>query len=97
MIIFGGNNISKPVAPGRKYPRARFDQEEAAPSKSFGIGAYRQSSVFITFMIEPNWIYTSTENATLQTFDVKLMWGDTSEPVDSVTAQPVQFTVIASS
>ncbi len=97
MIIFGGNNVSKLVAPGRKYPRARFDQEEAAPTKSFGIGAYRQSSVFTTSMIEPNWIYTSTENATLQTFDVKLMWGDTSEPVDAVTAQPVQFTVIASS
>ena len=47
-------------------------------------------------MIQPNFIYTSTENATMQTFDVRLMWGDTSETVESISPNPVQFSIIAS-
>ena len=66
-------------------------------SAGFGAGADRVSPVFTTSMIEPNYIYTQTTDSTIQTFDVQLLWGDTSEPVHNYTGQPVQFSIIASS
>jgi hypothetical protein len=72
--------------PGANVPR----------SSAFGVGRFRQSSCFTTTLIEPNWLYTSVENATMQTVDVQLMFGDTSETVETQTGQPVQFTIIAS-
>ena len=62
----------------------------------FGIGPHRQPSVFTVSLIRPNFIYTSVENATMQTFDVRLMYGDTSETVQGTSGNPVQFSLIAS-
>ena len=61
-----------------------------------GYGRFRDSSVFTVSLIEPSWLYTSMENATVQTLDVRLLWGDTSEPLDAVAGQACQFSIIVS-
>ena len=85
-----------PVAPKRRYGRHARDEVGGTYNSGFGIGQYRQSSVFTVSLIEPNYVFTSVENATMQTFDVRLMWGDTSEQVDGIAGNPVQFSLIAS-
>ena len=97
-IIFGGikngvHDIGEPVS--RRLLRCNYTGEKS-PSTALGVGLMRQSAVFTTTLIEPNWVYTSVENATMQTFDIQLLYGDTSEKVESSTGQPVQFTLIAS-
>ena len=62
----------------------------------YGTGLYRSPEVFTASMITPNWIYTNTQDSTIQTFDIQLLWGDTSEQVDSTVGNPVQFSIIAS-
>ena len=62
----------------------------------FGRGSNRISPVFTIAMIEPNWIFTTVENSTVQTFDAHLLYGDTCEPVDTVDGHPVTFSIIAS-
>jgi len=47
-------------------------------------------------MIEPNWIWCTVEDSTVQTLDVQLAWGDTSESVANEAGNPVQFSIIAS-
>ena len=47
-------------------------------------------------MVEPNWIWTTVEDSTVQTLDVQLAWGDTSEAVDVQAGNPVQFSIIVS-
>ncbi len=64
--------------------------------KMFGHGPFRHSPMFTTSMIEPNWLFTEIENATMQTFDCQLLWGDTNEEVDAITAQPFQISLICS-
>lgn len=84
-------------AGARKRLRSNFNPDANVPRKTaFGVGRLRQSSCFTTTLIEPNWLFTSTENVTMQTVDVQLMFGDTSETVQTVVGQPVQFTIIAS-
>ncbi len=67
------------------------------PCAGFGAGMTRINPVFTTSMIEPNWIYTQTSDSTIQTFDVELLWGDTSEPIHTSNGHPVQLSIIASS
>ena len=86
-------NIGEPVS--RRLLRNAY-RGEYTPSTSLGFGLVRQPAVFTTTLIEPNWVYTSTENATMQTFDVQLLYGDTSEKVENAAGHPVQFTIIAS-
>ena len=84
-------------AGARKRLRSNFNPGANVPRKTaFGVGRLRQSSCFTTTLIEPNWLFTSTENVTMQTVDVQLMFGDTSETVQTIVGQPVQFTIIAS-
>ena len=90
MIQFGGTNVLKPEAPHRKFPRG------GGNVKAFGQGDVRASPVFTTAFTDPQFIYTSTENATIQTFDVKVMFGDTSDLIHSVCGHPIQFSLIAS-
>ena len=90
MIQFGGTDVFKPKAPHCKFPRG------GGIEFCFGNGDRRDSPVFTTAFTDPQFIYTSTENATIQTFDVKLMFGDTSDPVHAVCGHPVQFSLIAS-
>ena len=59
-------------------------------------GPGRSSSVFTMSLIEPNYIYTQTENITMQTIDLQLLFGDTSEIVNAESPQPVQLSLIAS-
>ena len=47
-------------------------------------------------MIDPNWVFTSVENSTMQTFDCELLFGDTSHEIQNITAQPFQISLIAS-
>jgi len=68
-----------------------------APGAGFGIGMNRVNPVFTTSMIEPNYIYTQTSDSTIQTFDIEMLWGDTSEPVYASNGHPVQLSIIASS
>ena len=82
-------------AGARKRLRSNYPAD-ASKSPAFGVGLWRQSSCFTTTLIEPNWLYTSVENVTMQTVDAQLMFGDTSETVETQTGQPVQFTIIAS-
>ena len=81
--------------PMRRVSRA--DSSHAGQQGAgFGNGRFKESPVFTVSLIEPNFIFTSTENSTMQTFDVRLMWGDTSEEVEGVAGNPVQFSIIAS-
>ena len=66
-------------------------------SSGFGTGLHRANPCFTTSMIEPNYIYTQTTDSTIQTFDIELLWGDTSEPVQEFNGHPVQLSIIASS
>ena len=82
-------------------PKARYHRSGAGAyagqlQAGFGCGLHRQSPVFTVSLVEPNYIFTSVENATMQTFDVRLMWGDTSEEVRGLAGNPVQFSLIAS-
>ena len=95
LVIFGGNDLRKSKAPCVKFPRSEQRPGEG-PDRAFGCGPYRASPVFTTSLIQPQFVFTSTENATIQTFDVKLLFGDTSERVHAVTGHPVQFSIIAS-
>ena len=97
-IIFGGiknglNDIGEPVS--RRLLRCSYPGIYS-PQPALGFGLMRQSAVFTTTLIEPNWVYTSVENATMQTFDVQLLYGDTSNKVETSAGHPVQFTLIAS-
>ena len=83
MIHFGDLEFQEALA--HKQPKSE---------KQFGT---MESPTFTVSMIDPNWIYTNVPNSTLQTIDVQLMWGDTSENVTDIGPYPVQFTVIASS
>ena len=101
MIIYGNHSrksakdtIKDPRAAAYKIPDndSRFFQGDSG----FGAGLFRQAQVFTSSMITPNWIYTSTADSTIQTFDIQLLWGDTSEQVDASVGNPVQFSIIAS-
>ena len=94
MIIFGGTQ-GNPEAKCRKFPRS-MSEEGGGPDKSFGCGYNRDSPTFTTSLVQPQFLFTSTENATIQTFDVRLLFGDTSEGVVSTSGHPVQFSLIAS-
>jgi len=102
MIMFGitraqpAASIRDPKAPAYKYPKMdRLQAEGGRPSVGFGMGVFRRSGVFTASMIEPNWVFTDTEDSTIQTFDIQLLWGDTSQAVSAVAANPVQFSIIA--
>ena len=95
LIIFRGNNPGNPQAKCRKFPRS-MSEEGGGPDKSFGCGYNRDSPTFTTSLVQPQFLFTSTENATIQTFDVRLLFGDTSEGVVSTSGHPVQFSLIAS-
>jgi hypothetical protein len=77
-----------------KFPRT--DDQICQATPGLGVGKLREPAVFTASMIEPNWVYTSTEDATVQTFDIQLLWGDTCDRVTDVTGHPVQFSIIAS-
>jgi hypothetical protein len=64
-------------------------------SKQFGL-QYGEAPTFTLSMIDPNWIFTDVPNSTLQTLDMKLLWGDTAKPIYDVSPYPVQITLIAS-
>ena len=85
-----------PQKPKQRYQRSSQNAYAGSLQGGFGLGPFRASSVFTVSLIEPNYVYTSVENATIQTFDVRLMWGDTSEDVVGVAANPVQFSLVAS-
>jgi len=57
---------------------------------------YGEAPTFTISMIDPNWIFTDVPNSTLQTLELKLLWGDTAEPIQDVGPYPVQVTLIAS-
>ncbi len=86
-MIHGGLNPNEPKAPSAHFPK---------DTKHFNYGPYRQSSTFTTSMIEPSWLFTEIENATMQTFDCQLLWGDTSEEVQATPGQPFQISLICS-
>ncbi len=92
-LIKFGRIDGKPLM--RRFPRGDMNHALAQGS-GFGTGPYSKSPVFTVSLIEPNFIFTSTENSTMQTFDIRLMWGDTSEPVEGIAGNPVHFSIIAS-
>ena len=104
MIFFGklkkGANVAATSmvheAPTRAFPRGDGRNHAQWGQPGLGLGMFRQSSVFTVSLIEPNWLFTSMENATVQTLDVQMLFGDTSEPMDSVAGQPAQFSIIVS-
>ena len=65
--------------------------------RGFKAGPAREPSVFTMSMVMPNYIYTQTENLTMQTIDLQLLFSDTSEVVEADAPQPVQISLIASS
>ena len=82
--------------PLQKFHRQGSRQYGGEQAAGFGTGPNRHSSVFTVSMIEPNFVYTSTENVTIQTFHLRLLWGDTSEVVEGEAPNPVQFSLVAS-
>ena len=94
-IIFGGIGAA-PEAPARKYLRGGDVARGGENSAGFGTGNFKQSSVFTVSMIEPNWIWCTVEDSTVQTLDVQLAWGDTSETVETESGNPVQFSIVVS-
>ena len=83
MIHFG--DLTYMTAQATKRPRGK---------KQFG--QFNEAPTFTISMIDPNWIFTDVPNSTLQTLDMKLLWGDTAEPIEDVSPYPVQITLIAS-
>ena len=81
------------VAPAHKLP---YRGRNGLGSQSFGNGNFRLSQVFTVSLIEPNWIFCQVENSTVQTLDVQMLWGDTSDAVEAVQGNPTQFSIIAS-
>ena len=79
----------------RKFPRADRNVNGSGV-QGLGIGHRRDAACFCSTMILPNWVFTSTEEATIQTFDIQLLWGDTCDLVTDITGHPVQFSIIAS-
>ena len=85
------------MAPAHKrYERENDYRAIGRANGGFGNGLTRMSSVFTMSMIEPNYIYTQTENITMQTIDLQLLFGDTSELVKGRSPQPCQISLIAS-
>ena len=81
------------VAPSMKFPlRGR----NGVGGRGYGIGRGRLSQVFTVSLIEPNWIFCKVENSTVQSLDVQLLWGDTSEEVQGSIGNPTQFSIICS-
>ena len=72
-----------------------FAQKQSRAEKQFGLKQMVQAPTFTVSMIDPNWIYTDVPNSTLQSLDVVVMWGDTSENVVGSSAYPVQVTLVA--
>ena len=93
-IIFGDMS-DRPKAKGLKEHRMG-NWRGGTNSEAFGVGKYKTSPVFTVSMIEPNWIHTTVSDATVQTLDIQLAWGDTSESVVTQTGNPVQFSIICS-
>ena len=81
------------IAPSMKFPlRGR----NGVGGRGYGIGRGRLSQVFTVSLIEPNWIFCKVENSTVQSLDVQLLWGDTSEEVQGSIGNPTQFSIICS-
>ena len=101
-MIMYGNHSDKSAIDTIRDPRASAykipdnDSRFFLGDSGFGTGLFRQAQVFTSSMITPNWIYTSTTDSTIQTFDIQILWGDTSEEVDASVGNPVQFSIIAS-
>ena len=101
MIMFGIHRGLSPVQ-SISNPQAgavkRFDTDSRnfVGDGGFGKGLHRNSQVFTASMIAPNWVFTNTQDSTIQTFDIQLLWGDTSDPLEAVIGNPVQFSIIAS-
>ena len=91
IVKFGFEDNQQPMP---RFPYASDIQ--GVQNAGFGEGPFKRSAVFTVSLIEPNFIFTNMENATLQTFDVRLMWGDTSETVKGIAGNPVQFSIVAS-
>ena len=83
LVLFGDTKYK--TAPATKRPRG---------DKQFG--QFNESPTFTVSMIDANWIYTDVPNSTLQTLGLKLLWGDTADPVTDTSPYPVQITMIAS-
>jgi len=92
--IFGHQNLVGAYNPEAACRKFLYGDRSGGGSPGFGTGLLRQAPTFTVSMIEPNWLYTSMENTTVQTLDVQLLWGDTSETVDAEQGQPAQFSVI---
>ena len=54
----------------------------------------RKSPVFTVSLIQPNWLYTQMDNATVQSMNIKLLWGDTGTPVNARCGNPTQASFI---
>ena len=85
--------IFRSQAEEHKKPRAVHVPEN---SRAFGRGNFRLPADFTVSMIEPSWIYTTVTDATVQTLNFQVSWGDTQECIDETSGQPSQFTIIAS-
>ena len=100
----GGNfNYAQNYRYGSRFIIYGDPESMAAPastpdSKAFGDLAKGliQDPCFTVSMITPTWIYTEVPNSTVQTLDVQLMWGDTSQNVNDSCPIPCQFTMLAS-
>jgi hypothetical protein len=79
-----------------EHKRPRCDTDVTRGTHGLGIGRRRDPAVFTSSMILPNWVFTSTVENTIQTFDIQLLWGDTCDAVTDIVGQPVQFSIIAS-
>ena len=81
----------------RKFPGINEDDSGGdVENVGLGSGINRFNPFFTISLIEPNWIYTTVENSTVQTFDVHMLFSDTCERVDVTSGHPVQFSIIAS-
>ena len=93
---FGSRMIHYGTIDATRYPHA---PAVASPRSKFGPfhRGFSTSPAFTVSMITPMWIYTDVPNSTVQTLDVQLMWGDTSENiVTGFSVQPFQISLIAS-
>jgi len=92
---FGSRFVTYGSITGR-FPRAPY---VADARQKFGPRHQMEAGVtpaFTVSMITPQWIFTDVPNSTVQTLDVQLMWGDTSENIYADTAVPTQLSLIAS-
>ena len=88
--LFDFSNTSKHIM----FRNLRTSGNKIPVSARTKSGFRRESGVFTVSMIQPQYVHTQMDDATIQTIDVRLLWGDTATPCFTSTSLPTQASFI---